>query len=103
MHWSKAVTNLAKLGADAPGLSFWVGKAHLAGFFEDKLISFNFEDNVFSLAVGPDAPQYTYHATEALWNRFFVEYLDGGEEILETLMIEDFGQGFIGFKIRNLS
>ncbi len=102
LHWSKAVANLTKLGADAPGLSFWAGKAHLAGFFEDKLTSFNFEDNVFSLAAGPDAPQYTYHVCEALWNRFFTEWFDR-EDVLETLMIEDFGQGFVGFKIRNLS
>lgn len=116
LHWSKAVANLAKLGVDAPGLSFWKDKAHLCGYFDSsagkssspkgeasfggKLTSLNFEDNVFSLAAGPDTPQYTYHVTEALWNRLFTEYLDGGEEVLETLMVEDFGQGFVGFKIR---
>ncbi|GMR18980.1 MAG: hypothetical protein BMS9Abin34_103 [Patescibacteria group bacterium] len=111
LHWSKAVADLAKLGESAPGLSFWAGKAHLAGFFatkggsasggDGKFTSFNFEDNVFSLAAGLDAPQYTYHAREALWNRFFSEYFDGGEKALETLMVEDFGQGLIGFKIRS--
>ena len=105
LHWERASTNLASLSEEAPGLSFWKGKAHLAGFFPafggEQLTSFNFEDNVFSLAAGPDTPQYTYHAREALWNRFFIEWFEGKEDVLETLMVEDFGQGFIGFKIRS--
>ncbi|NIT03596.1 hypothetical protein GTO10_01510 [Candidatus Saccharibacteria bacterium] len=101
MHWAKASSNLAKLGQDAPGLSFFAGKAHLCGFMGGELTSFNFEDNVFSLAAGEDTPQYTYHAREALWNRFFMEYFEGREDVLETLMVEDFGQGFVGFKIRD--
>ena len=60
----------------------------------------NFEDNVFSLAAGPDTPQYIYHVREALWNRFFEEWFEK-EDVLETLMVEDFGQGFVGFKIRS--
>jgi len=100
LHWSRASTNLASLAEEAPGLSFWKGKAHLCGFFDEKLTSFNFEDNVFSLAAGPDTPQYTYHVREALWNKFFTAWFDR-EDVLETLMIEDFGQGFVGFKIRS--
>jgi len=101
MHWKRAVSNLAKFDAQDPGLSlsFWDGKAHILGFFDGRLISFNFEDNIFSLAAGPDTTQYTYHAREALWNRFFTEWFDGREDILETLMVENFAQGFIGFKI----
>lgn len=116
LHWLRASTNLAALSEEAPGLSFWKGKAHLCGFFEEKLTSFNFEDNVFSLAAGElslaEGGQYTYHVREALWNRFFEEWFSAeggsasggdGEKILETLMIEDFGQGFVGFKVRSTS
>ncbi|MEX1061536.1 MAG: hypothetical protein WEC39_00245, partial [Patescibacteria group bacterium] len=101
LHWARAAANLAELAKEAPGLSFWKGKAHLGGFFEEKFTSFNFEDNVFSLAAGPDTPQYTYHAREALWNKFFIAWFEGREKVLETLMVEDFGQGFVGFKIRS--
>ncbi|MEX1068470.1 MAG: hypothetical protein WED08_01545, partial [Patescibacteria group bacterium] len=114
LHWSRASTNLSALGETlsevervADGLSFWKGKAHLCGFTpeSDQLISFNFEDNVFSLASNPseafsEGGQYTYHVREALWNRFFEEWFDN-KDVLETLMIEDFGQGFVGFKIRS--
>jgi hypothetical protein len=102
LHWARASTNLAALADDTPGLSFWKGKAYLCGFTpeSDELVSFNFEDNVFSLAAGPDTPQYIYHVREALWNRFFEEWFEK-EDVLETLMIEDFGQGFVGFKIRS--
>src|SRR3990172_5955653 len=102
LHWARASSNLAALADDTPGLSFWKGKAYLCGFTpeSDELVSFNFEDNVFSLAAGPDTPQYIYHVREALWNRFFEEWFDK-EDVLETLMVEDFGQGFVGFKIRS--
>jgi hypothetical protein len=102
LHWARASSNLAALADDTPGLSFWKGKAYLCGFTpeSDELVSFNFEDNVFSLAAGPDTPQYVYHVREALWNRFFEEWFEK-EDVLETLMIEDFGQGFVGFKIRS--
>ncbi len=118
LHWARASANLAALADNTPGLpsgalakgglSFWRGKTHLCGFFSGELVSFNFEDNVFSLAASPsgsfsEGGQYTYHVREALWNRFFVEWFspEEGEKILETLMIEDFGQGFVGFKIRS--
>src|SRR3989344_3847701 len=102
LHWARASSNLAALADDTPGLSFWEGKAYLCGFTpeSDELVSFNFEDNVFSLAAGPDTPQYIYHVREALWNRFFEEWFEK-EDVLETLMVEDFGQGFVGFKIRS--
>lgn len=101
MFWRKATDNLGRLGEKDPelGLSFWAGKAHVAGVFNDKTTSFNFEDNVFSAARGEESEQYTYHMHEALWNRLFVEYM--GEKALETLLIEDFGQGFVGFRIRS--
>src|SRR3990170_1380483 len=102
LHWARASANLAALSAEEPGLSFWKGKSYLCGFTpeSDELVSFNFEDNVFSLAAGPDTPQYVYHVREALWNRLFEEWFDK-EDVLETLMVEDFGQGFVGFKIRS--
>jgi len=102
LHWARASANLAALADSTPGLSFWKGKSYLCGFTpeSDELVSFNFEDNVFSLAAGPDTPQYVYHVREALWNRFFEEWFDK-EDVLETLMVEDFGQGFVGFKIRS--
>ncbi|MEX0587285.1 MAG: hypothetical protein WD159_00795 [Patescibacteria group bacterium] len=126
LHWSRASTNLSALGETlsevervADGLSFWKGKAHLCGFTpeSDQLVSFNFEDNVFSLASNPseafsEGGQYTYHVREALWNRFFIEWFSApegrdlasggdGEKILETLMIEEFGQGIVGLKNRS--
>ena len=107
LHWARASTNLAALADDTPGLSFWKGKAYLCGFTpeSDQLVSFNFEDNVFSLASTPseaygEGGQYIYHVREALWNRFFEEWFEK-EDVLETLMVEDFGQGFVGFKIRS--
>jgi len=111
MVWRKATGDLGKLGKKDPelGLSFWAGKAHVAGIFNDKVTSFNFEDNVFSAARGWEVEpastsaslggQYTYHMREALWNRLFTSYLD--EKTLETLMLEDFTQGFVGFRIRS--
>ena len=101
MFWRKATDDLGRLGEKDPelGLSFWVGKTPVAGIFNGKVTSFNFEDNVFSAARGEEVAQYTYHMHEALWNRLFVGYL--GEKALETLMAEDFGQGFVGFRIRN--
>jgi hypothetical protein len=118
LFWRKATDVLGRLGEENPdlGLSFWAGNAHVSGVLsaqggsasgrDGEVISFNFEDNVFSAAAGEDpsfaeaseAGQYTYHMREALWNRLFVEYFD--EKTLETLIAEDFGQGFIGFKIR---
>ena len=107
LHWARASANLAALADSTPGLSFWKGKSYLCGFTpeSDELVSFNFEDNVFSLAANPseafgEGGQYVYHVREALWNRFFEEWFDK-EDVLETLMVEDFGQGFIGFKIRS--
>jgi len=107
LHWARASSNLAALADDTPGLSFWKGKAYLCGFTpeSDELVSFNFEDNVFSLAANPseafgEGGQYVYHVREALWNRFFEEWFEK-EDVLETLMVEDFGQGFVGFKIRS--
>lgn len=106
MFWCKATDDLGRLEGSATGgpklgLSFWAGKAHVAGVFGGKVTSFNFEDNVFSAARNYEAEQYTYHMHEALWNRLFVEYLD--EKTLGTLMAEDFGQGFVGFRIRSSS
>jgi len=142
LHWARASANLAALSAEEPGgspaealakggLSFWKGKSYLCGFTpeSDQLVSFNFEDNVFSLASTPseafgEGGQYIYHVREALWNRFFTEWFSAdlsakalatveggsteasreggdGEKVLETLMVEDFGQGFVGFKIRS--
>lgn len=103
MFWRQATDNLSRLGEKDPelGLSFWAGKAHVGGVFKDKITSFNFEDNVFSAVPGQEVEQYTYHMHEALWNRLFLSYFD--EKALETLMVEDFAQGFVGFKIRSAS
>src|SRR3972149_939145 len=66
LPWARASANLAALADSTPGLSFWKGKSYLCGFTpeSDELVSFNFEDNVFSLAAGPDTPQYVYHVRE---------------------------------------
>lgn len=113
MFWRKATDDLGRLGEKDPelGLSFWAGKAHMAGIFsskggsvsggEGKITSFNFEDNIFSAVRDQEVEQYTYHMHEALWNRLFAGYFS--EETLEDLMVEDFAQGFIGFKIRSSS
>jgi len=103
LHWKRAADNIAYFGKENPqlGLGFWSGKAHVAGFFDGELTSFNFEDSVFSAVPGQEVIQYTYHMREALWNQFFVAWFERGEEVLETLMIEDFTQGFVGFKIRS--
>ena len=123
MVWRQATGDLGKLGKKDSelGLSFWAGKAHIAGIFsakggsasggDGKITSFNFEDNVFSAARGWEVEpastsaslggQYTYHMREALWNRLFTSYFD--EKILETLVLEDFTQGFVGFRIRSSS
>jgi hypothetical protein len=109
LHWKRAADDLAEFGKENPhlGLGFWSGKAHVGGFFGKDLVSFNFEDNVFSAVPGETPPtgeaQFTYHLREALWNKLFTAYFDNGEEVLETLMVEDFPQGFIGFKIRTSS
>jgi hypothetical protein len=101
-HWERAVENLAKLPGAGEILSFWSGKSHLCGFLppSQDLLSFNLIDTVFSLPQGNNFDQYTYHAREALWNRFFTRFFENGEEVLETLLVEEFSQGFIGFKIR---
>jgi hypothetical protein len=116
MFWRQAVEDFGRLGENDPslGLSFWAGKSHVGGFFPPEkggeIVSFNFEDNAFSAARGGGThgeSQYTYHMHEALWNRLFTAYFGEaphfkkGEEVLEELMIEDFSQGFLGFKIRS--
>lgn len=106
MFWRKATDDLGRLegsarGGQELGLSFWAGKAHVAGIFEGKITSFNFEDNAFSAVSDREVKQYTYHMHEALWNRLFAGYF--GEEALETLMIDDFGQGFVGFRLKSSS
>jgi len=102
LFWKQATDDLSRFGKEHPelGLSLWAGKAHVAGVVEGMLTSFNYEDNVFSTVPGVEE-QYTYHVREALWNRLFTSYLD--EKALETLLVEGFGQGFIGFRIRNTS
>lgn len=101
MFWRKATDDLGRLGEEDPelSLSFWAGKAHVAGIFEGEITSFNFEDNAFSAVSDREVEQYTYHMHEALWNRLFTSYFD--EKVLETLMLEDFGQGFVGFRVRS--
>jgi hypothetical protein len=102
LHWKKAAENLAKLGEERPelGLGFWCGRSHVGGILGNSLVSFNFEDNVFSAVPGQDVEQYTYHLREALWNQLFVDYFDGDWKSFEDLMIEDFAQGFTVFKVR---
>lgn len=101
LFWKQATDELGRFGDKHPelGFSLWAGKAHVAGMVDGKLTSFNFEDNVFSAIPDLDVEQYIYHVREALWNRLFTLYLD--EKALETLLVEGFGQGFIGFRIRN--
>lgn len=101
LHWARAAVNLASLADEAPVLSFWKGKAHICDFFDGQLTSYNFEDNVFTLAAGPDTPQYTYHAREALWNKFFSAWFDDRDEVLEALIIGCFAQGYVSFKFRS--
>jgi len=103
MFWCKATDDLGRLGEKDPelGLSFWAGKAHVAGIFEGKITSFNFEDNTFSAVSDREVEQYTYHMHEALWNRLFAGYFS--EETLEDLMVEDFAQGFVGFRLKSSS
>ncbi len=100
LFWRQATDDLGRLREKDPelGLSFWAGKAHVGGIFEEAITSFNFEDNAFSAVSDREVEQYTYHMHEALWNRLFTSYFGG--EILENLMVEEFAQGFVGFKIR---
>ena len=103
LHWEKAEQDLVQFGKENGQISleFWEGLSSVAGIFSDKnekpqLISLDLEDNAMGVASASDKKEeyFFYHQREALWNKIFVEYVGGYDE-LERLVIENMDRQYI--------
>ncbi|MCR4323175.1 MAG: hypothetical protein NUV61_03770 [Candidatus Azambacteria bacterium] len=103
LHWTKAEEDIARLNERFENLDlhFWHNLDFVGDFYRtesgvDTLVSFNLIDTVMSLVMEKDMIKYLYHHQEALWNKIFMEYV-GGREEMERLTIENFMKGYIAF------
>lgn len=104
LHWRLAERDLVAFGKEHPetGLALWDNLDWVGGSFrarggEQKPISFDLEDNAMSLvAEEKGREQFLYHGSEALWTELCMGYA-GGEQALETLLIERFDAGMLRF------
>lgn len=103
LHWTKAEEDIARLNERFENLDlhFWHNLDFVGDFYRtesgvDNLVSFNLIDTVMSLVMEKDMIKYLYHHQEALWNKLFMEYV-GGRDEMERLTIENFMKGYIAF------
>lgn len=105
MHWARGERDLTNYCAisGGPDLSLWHDLDWVAGIFEesggkDSIISFDIEDNAFTLASFMEGKEevFNYHQREAMWTKLFMGYV-GGEDEMEKLLIENFDKGIIQF------
>lgn len=102
LFWSRGERDLASIsGLTNNGVDFsmWLNLDWVGGIFkdgQDQAVSFDLEDNTMSLvsAMEGDHKIFSYHQREAMWTKIFGEYA-GGEEKLEQLIIDNFGEGYI--------
>jgi len=106
MHWARGEKDLTTFcfANEGPDLSMWHDLDWVAGIFEEQggkesIISFDIEDNAFTLASFMDGKNevFNYHQREAMWTKLFSAYV-GGESEMEKLLIENFDKGIIEFK-----
>ncbi|MEK7494111.1 MAG: hypothetical protein AAB630_03070 [Patescibacteria group bacterium] len=103
LHWTKAEEDIARLNERFENLDlhFWHNLDYVGDFYRtesgvDNLVSFNLIDTVMSLVMEKDMIKYLYHHQEAMWNKLFMEYV-GGRDEMERLTIENFMKGYIAF------
>lgn len=103
LHWTKAEDCVAKLNERFTDLDlhFWQDLDFVGDFYRtesgvDNLVSFNLIDTVMSLVMDKEMIKYLYHHQEALWNKLFMEYV-GGREEMEKMMVDNFIKGYIAF------
>ena len=91
LHWIEALSDLVKFGKriGIGNLEVWRNSNWLGKLFPNKdgkkeVLSFNFVDNIFSLAHRKDNKIYNYHFKESLWNYFFIAAL-GKSYLAESL------------------
>lgn len=100
LHWHRAERDLAEYGGFSDtkfNLKIWNDEDWVAGFFDNKLISFDLEDiamSYVSYSEGKEDEIFTYHQHEALWTHIFRAYV-GGEEALEALLLKNYEKGII--------
>lgn len=100
-HWYKVGEDLGKVGRalekEAFDLGYWTGLDAVGDFFKDSagnetFVSFNLIDLVMS-SVTKGITRYTYHHQEAMWNRFFSEYV--GRDKMNELFTENIIKGSV--------
>ncbi len=103
LHWTKAEEDVARLNERFENLDlhFWHNLDFVGEFYRtesgvDNLVSFNLIDTVMSLVMEKDMIKYLYHHQEAMWNKLFMEYV-GGRDEMERLTVENFMKGYIAF------
>jgi len=103
LHWTKAEDCVAKLNERFTDLDlhFWQDLDFVGDFYRtesgvDNLVSFNLIDTVMSLVMDKEMIKYLYHHQEALWNKLFMEYV-GGRDEMEKTIIDNFIKGYIAF------
>lgn len=99
LHWHRAERDLAEYKnlADIKfDLKIWNDKDWVAGFFDNKLISFDLEDVAMGYVAYSEekSETFTYHQHEALWTHIFRAYV-GGEGALEALLLKNYEKGII--------
>ncbi|PIR88549.1 MAG: hypothetical protein COU09_01720 [Candidatus Harrisonbacteria bacterium CG10_big_fil_rev_8_21_14_0_10_44_23] len=100
LHWHRAERDLALYtdnGVPQFNMRIW-NEADWAGMvLDNKVISFDLEDNVMSFVDFYEKGQvnlFNYHQREALWTKLFSEYV-GGDDKLEELLIKSFEDGVV--------
>ena len=103
LHWTKAAEDIERLNVRFANidLHFWHNLDYVGDFYRtesgvDNLVSFNLIDTVMSLVMEKDMIKYLYHHQEAMWNKLFMEYV-GGRDEMEKLIIDNFVKGYIAF------
>ncbi len=105
LHWLRGERDFSFFNADEKNerlnLKIWNNMDWVGGVFrgeQDQVISFDLEDNAMSLVSFMEGrnENFNYHQREAMWTRIFSEYA-GGEEAMESLLIENFDKGIIRF------
>ncbi|MEK7507463.1 MAG: hypothetical protein AAB602_00050 [Patescibacteria group bacterium] len=104
LHWLRGERDIARLGEREKnlGLEMWWNLDWVA-LYDDaagRIASFDLEDNAMSAVSAAEGKKeiFGYHQREALWTKIFSEYV-GGEDAMERLLVENFDEGSILFKL----
>jgi len=87
IHYKKSEDQIAEL------FDFWKDLDWVGDFFEERFVSFNLSDIIFSLVRKRENIKYLYHHQEALWNKIFAELY--GDDKMEEMVVENWEKGYI--------